>query len=192
MDRLEFYSELDRYLRDSLSDCSTRIGSESEVTLKNINSESGVMTTCDEFLMLTISSMCFRVVLQLYFTRNEMVEGFVVEKLGITKEALTDVAFYDAVSEHGNLFTGEFKRKLGGIFPCLGMSTPVRLSRECNQFFELSNNDHISFVDLKVNGTTLFEAIMLVEVSKAIDGQLEEKNAVADEDLADSGELELF
>ena len=191
MNKLEFYQQLERYFQDSLQESASAAEGFVEVSIRK---QDGTIPKVmgREFLMLTVCSYTFRIILSIYFNRNTRTEEYVIRQLGVNIENLNDASFYDVIGEYSNVFTGEFKRKLGTVVPCLGMSTPVRLSSECNQYPDIIKDGHISYAEVKIDGELLFEAVMLVEASDESEEFLDSKLANVVEDESSSGELEFF
>ena len=83
-----------------------------------------------QFIMLTVSSYDFRMVVLLHFSRNEPSLKYVADTLQLAPGAMEQSRFDDYLSEVGNTFCGAYKRELGKFFPHLGMSTPNMLAAE--------------------------------------------------------------
>ena len=82
----------------------------------------------NEFVLLTISSFHFRILVLLHFSAMSTALNYVADALKQAPESLTTDGCYDYLAELGNQFCGEVKRIIGMHYPHIGMSTPMRLS----------------------------------------------------------------
>jgi hypothetical protein len=82
----------------------------------------------NEFVLLTVSSFHFRLLVLLHFSAMSTALNYVADALKQTPESLKADGCYDYLAELGNQFCGEVKRIVGLQYPHIGMSTPMRLS----------------------------------------------------------------
>jgi hypothetical protein len=141
----------------------------------------------DEFVVLTVSSYLFRLVVLFYFSNDEITREHFAKLIRTPSKHLDDKVFYDAVSEFGNLCCGSINRDLGRHFPHVGMSTPNVLRRGSIAFLGTLGAEYIQHFKIDINSTLRFHATICVCEYGDLDFNAETK--VAEENL---GELELF
>ncbi len=136
-------------------------------------SESGVV-------VLTISSIVFRLLLVLHFNEEESTRDYFL------KDA-TERSFQEVFLEICNLCCGSMNQELLRYFPDLGMSTPYILSEHCVPHLEQLKPDYLASYAVTINGSARLAATVCVCADAPVD-------FVADVSAAEetSGELELF
>ena len=146
--------------------------------------------TAQHFIMLTVSSYDFRVMMMLHFSYNEISKKYVADslKLGIA-ELLTD-QYYDFLAEVGNNFCGSFKRELCQYFPHLGMSTPNLLDCESLKYVKSWPIDHEIHIKALAEDNIEFYGSLYVSSFSDLDFDLiaHPQNAA----VMETGALELF
>jgi hypothetical protein len=131
-------------------------------------------------VVLTISSMQFRLLLLLHFDDDDasMRDYYVGDESRPLADAFMEVA---------NLCCGAMNQQLVEHFPDLGMSTPYALSGQCVPYLAALKPDHVASYDVSINESVQIGATLCVCTGMPLDFVAQE--AVA----ADSGgELELF
>ncbi|HJW72935.1 MAG TPA: hypothetical protein VJ486_08760 [Geothrix sp.] len=141
----------------------------------------------EEFVVLTVSSYLFRLVVLFYFTGNEETREHFAKLIRTPAKRLDDKVFYDAVSEFGNLCCGSINRDLGRHFPHVGMSTPNVLRRGSIAFLDTLGAEYIQHFKIDLGTSIRFHATICVCEYGDLDFNAEAK--VVEENL---GELELF
>ena len=131
-------------------------------------------------VILTISSLLFRLLLVFHIDENRATRDYFV------KDA-TDRTFADAFSEICNLCCGAVNRDLLPYFPDLGMSTPYTLSARCVSYLGDLNPGHVSRFAITINGTVGLHASVCLCAHAPIHFVVD-TTSVAEE----TGELELF
>jgi hypothetical protein len=140
-----------------------------------------------EFVILTISSYLFRMVVLSYFSPDEATTEHFAKLIKTRPKEMDRKGFYDAISEFGNRFCGSLNRAVGRHFPHVGMSTPNILARDCIGFLNALGAEHVRHFKVTVNPTTSFHASLCVCDYGNLDFALE--SASLEES---TGELELF
>lgn len=132
-----------------------------------------------QIVVLTISSMQFRLLLLLHFDDDaRMRDYYVADASRPLAEAFMEVA---------NLCCGAMNQQLVEHFPDLGMSTPYALASDCVPYLTELKPDHVASYDVSIDGTVQIGATLCVCTNAPLDFVAEESVA------ADSGgELELF
>lgn len=134
----------------------------------------------DEALLLTISSIAFRLLLVLRFDDDASTRAYYTgEAAGRT--------FEEARLEIGNLCCGAINQELLQVFPDLGMSTPYAVSARCLTYLDVLKPGYVASYAITINDTVRIAATVCVCAHAGLD-------FVADvqEDVASGGELELF
>ncbi|WP_027796695.1 hypothetical protein [Paraburkholderia acidipaludis] len=133
-----------------------------------------------QVVVLTISSMQFRLLLLLHFEDDEATRRYY---MGDTQGSLTE-----SFMEFGNLCCGAMNQQLVEHFPDLGMSTPYALSSACLPYLRELKPDYVSTYALTLDGSVRLGATLCVCSQTSLDfvaAQTETANEGA-------GELELF
>lgn len=157
-------------------------------TIEPVASEQDIKA--QQFIMLTVSSYDFRMVLALHFSPNEASQRYVAQTLDTATAALENARYYDYLSEVGNTFCGAFKRELGAHFPHLGMSTPNLLMADSRPYMHTWPVDHEVHLRAYAEGATEFFGSLYVSSTGNLDFQINESAPVAE--TAETGALELF
>ncbi|TKC88761.1 hypothetical protein FAZ69_13510 [Trinickia terrae] len=133
-----------------------------------------------EVVVLTISSIAFRLLLILHFDHND--DAMRSYYLGARQATLTE-----SLLEIGNLCCGAMNQQLVEYFPDLGMSTPYVLSGQCVPYLDQLKPDFLVSYHVTVNRAVHLGATLCVCADSPLD-------FVANvSEVAESvGELELF
>lgn len=133
-----------------------------------------------QVVVLTISSMQFRLLLLLHFDDDEATRRYYV---GDAQRALTE-----SFMEFANLCCGAMNQQLVEHFPDLGMSTPYALSSDCLPYLRELKPDSVSNYALTIDGGVRLGATLCICSQTPLDfvaANVETANESA-------GELELF
>ena len=152
------------------------------VDAKSINAKS--------FIMLTISSYDFRLIVLLHFTSDNASMQHVAGSFKISSDALTVSQYEDYLSEVGNIICGAIKRGLFQFFPHLGMSSPNQLSCESLKYVESYSIDHAIHIKAKAEDGTEFYSSLYVSSFGELDFDPVALSKV--EEKVEMGALELF
>ena len=184
-DRAKFgcYSLLSRCLEDSL-----RSAAVPTWTMVPLNNDKEISHR--QFIMLTISSYDFRMVLLLHFFRSAPSMKYVADMLRISPEALEPSRFDDYLAEVGNVFCGAFKRELANFFPHLGMSTPNLLLSESLQYIKTWPVEYETHVRAHDGGQLAFCGSLYVTSAGELDFNPQELSRRVEE--VQTGALEMF
>jgi hypothetical protein len=134
----------------------------------------------DNVVILTISSIQFRLLLVFRFDENERTRNYFV------KDA-EDSSLRDALLETCNLCCGALNQELLRYFPDLGMSTPYVLSARCLSYLNELKPDYLASYAIVINESVKLGATVCVCAHAPIDF-IADVNRVEET----SGELELF
>lgn len=134
----------------------------------------------EQALILTISSMAFRLLLVLRFDDSEATRTY------FTGEG-TGRSFEEARLEIGNLCCGALNQELLQVFPDLGMSTPYVVSARCLPYLDVLKPAYVATYAVTINDAVRVAATVCVCTHASLD-------FVADvrDEVESSGELELF
>lgn len=134
----------------------------------------------ENVVVLTISSIVFRMLLVLHFDEDAATrEYFVRNEDGAT--------FREVFLETCNLCSGAMNQALLEHFPDLGMSTPYVLSAHCLPYLEELKPGYLATFAITINGSVRLGATVCVCAHAPLDFAAE-VSAVEET----SGELELF
>lgn len=133
-----------------------------------------------EVVVLTISSVVFRLLLVLHFEDDEATRAY------FTRDGAQG-ALREAFVETGNLCCGAMNQALLAHFPDLGMSTPYVLSARSMPHIEGLKPDYRASYTVSINASVQLGATVCVFTSAPLD-------FMADAEAAEEsgGELELF
>jgi hypothetical protein len=133
-----------------------------------------------EAIVLTISSIVFRLILVLHFREDASTRDYFV------KDA-SERPFEEVFLEICNLCCGAMNQELLRYFPDLGMSTPYVLSARCVPHLKELGPDYLVSHAITINDSVHLAATVCVCADAPVD-------FVADESVVEetSGELELF
>lgn len=133
-----------------------------------------------KLVVLTISSMQFRLLVVLHFEDDERTRNYYV---GDAVRSLTE-----CFMEYGNLCCGAMNQQLVEHFPDLGMSTPYALGSGCLPYLRELQPDYVQSFALTVDDNVRLGATLCVCTKTPLDFV-----AAATTDVHDSaGELEFF
>ncbi len=132
-----------------------------------------------ELIVLTISSIVFRLLLVLHFDNDEATRAYY--------RGAESAPLEERLLEICNLCCGAMNQQLVEYFPDLGMSTPYMLGSDCASYMGHLKPDFMASYRVTVNGTVQLGATVCVCADAPVD-------FVANvADVAQSaGELELF
>jgi hypothetical protein len=171
-----------QYLEDAL-----RTGAHPVWHLQKVNAST---ITADRFIMLTISSYDFRLIVLLHFSSDAVSLNYVADSLKITPAELSMTQYQDYLSEVGNILCGAIKRGLFELFPHLGMSTPNQLRHESLKFVDSYKIDHAIHIKAKENDGTEFYGSLYVSAIGELDFDPATMNKK--DETQEIGALELF
>ena len=134
----------------------------------------------ENVVVLTISSIVFRMLLVLHFDEDAITRDYFVRN----EEG---AAFREVFLEICNLCCGAMNQELLNYFPDLGMSTPYVLSARCLPHLDELKPGYLASFAVTINGSVRFGATICVCADAPLDF-IAEVNAVEET----SGELELF
>ncbi|RDK02066.1 hypothetical protein [Paraburkholderia lacunae] len=143
--------------------------------------QAGMGATSDtQVVVLTISSMVFRLLLILQFDENDSLRSYFLKDTA-------DRSFQEAFLEICNLCCGAMNQELLRYFPDLGMSTPYVLSARCLSYLQELKPDFLSSYSIAIEGSVQLAATICVCADAPVD-------FVADTSAVEetSGELEMF
>ena len=157
----------------------TRLTTSDDHACEIVERNGGASLRHARIVVLTISSMQFRLLLLLHFDEDDGMRDYYV---GDASRSLAD-----AFMEVANLCCGAMNHQLIEHFPDLGMSTPYTLSSQCVPYLAALKPDHVASYDLAINDSVRIGATLCVCTGAPLDFVVDEAAA------ADSGgELELF
>jgi hypothetical protein len=133
-----------------------------------------------QVVVLTISSIVFRLLLILHFDETDSTCGYYLKET-------SDRPFQEVFLEICNLCCGAMNQELLRYFPDLGMSTPYVLSARCLPHLRELKPAFLSSYSITLNGSVQLGATVCVCAHAPLD-------FVADTSVVEetSGELELF
>ena len=142
------------------------------------------------FIMLTVSSYDFRLMVLLHFSYDEASTQYVADSLKLGAAELPQTQYYDFLAEVGNNFCGSFKRELGQYFPYLGMSTPNQLGWESLKHVKSWPIDHDIHIKAQTEEGTQFYGSLYVSSFGELDFDLIQQPK--SDEVVEMGALELF
>jgi hypothetical protein len=138
--------------------------------------------------ILTVSSYLFRAIVILYFMPNAQTRACFNLNAEEDAPELTDEAFYDRVSECGNICCGALNRGLGPHFPHVGMSTPNILDKDCMRYADLLDCGLTKHYMITFDsGLRMYASLCVADYGK-VDFHVD---PIVEEDVS-AGELEMF
>lgn len=140
-----------------------------------------------KFVILTISSYLFRLMVLIYFSPDETTKEHFARINNVPVAEMSQQAFFDAISERGNMCCGILNRELGHHFAHMGLSTPNILDKECASKLNILGCGHIQHVRVDINNSVHFHASVCVCEFADLDFVVDE---AAEEES--TGELEMF
>lgn len=142
------------------------------------------------FIMLTISSYDFRIIVLLHFSSDEASMKYVASRLKISASELVATQYQDFLSEVGNILCGALKRGLLQFFPYLGVSSPNQLDCESLKYVTSYKMDYALHLKATAGDETEFYGSVYISSFGELDF---DPNAISNtEEKADVGALELF
>jgi hypothetical protein len=134
-----------------------------------------------QVVVLTISSIVFRLLLILHFDEDDTTRGYYL------KDAAAERPFQEAFLEICNLCCGAMNQELLRYFPDLGMSTPYVLNARCLPYLHELKPALLSSYSITLGDSVRLAATVCVCAHAPLD-------FVADTSAVEetSGELELF
>ncbi|MCO5400412.1 hypothetical protein [Ralstonia soli] len=158
----------------------TRLVRQTEDTCHITTATEGDGMGGEQALILTISSIAFRLLLVLRFDESEATRTY------FTGEG-TGRSFEEARLEIGNLCCGALNQELLQVFPDLGMSTPYVVSARCLPYLDVLKPAYVAAYAVTINEAVRVAATVCVCTHAPLD-------FVADvrDEVESSGELELF
>lgn len=133
-----------------------------------------------DVVVLTISSMQFRLLLLLHYEDDEATRRYYV---GDAQRTLAETFM-----EFANLCCGAMNQQLVEHFPDLGMSTPYGLGSECLLYLDELKPAYVSTYALTLDGTVRLGATLCVCAQMALDFVAADMETASES----AGELELF
>ena len=158
----------------------TRLARHAEDTCHISTAAEGDTLSGEDALILTISSIAFRLLLVLRFDESDAARTY------FTGEG-TGRSFEEARLEIGNLCCGALNQELLQVFPDLGMSTPYVVSARCLPYLDVLKPGYVAAYAVTINDTVRLDATVCVCAHAPLDFVAE----VSDE-VESGGELELF
>ena len=140
-----------------------------------------------EVVMLSVASYQFRLMILIYFSRDEATRAHFARLTRAEPANFDEQAFHDAVAESGNMCCGTFNRELGRAFPHIGMSTPNMIDSRCAEHLSLLHYGHLQHFALQLQSGMRFRASLCVTEYQDLDFALEPPAQVES-----TGELEFF
>jgi hypothetical protein len=155
--------------------------------------------TAKQFIMLTVSSYEFRLIVLFHFSSDATSRQYVLDVLNkyakdnekVLSTDLTVSKYYDFLSELGNLMCGVLKREIFQFYPHLGLSTPNILTKDSQQYVNGSPIDHAIHMKASTDDDIEFYGSIYVSSSGTLDfdpAAAINKSA----EVVDTGALELF
>ena len=142
------------------------------------------------FIMLTLSSYDFRMLVVLHFSADTAALNYAADSLKIASGELSLPQFHDYLSEVGNLLCGSIKRHLKSSYPNLGISTPNQLGSESIKYVEICAIDHaIHSMATAEDGTIFYGSLYMSSVG---DFDIDPNAISTGEEIVEMGALELF
>lgn len=158
----------------------SRLALHAEDTCEVATAVQGDAIGSEQAMILTISSIAFRLLLVLRFDEDEATRAY------FTGEG-TGRSFEEARLEIGNLCCGAVNQELLQVFPDLGMSTPYVVSARCLPYLEALKPGYMAAYTVTINDAVRVAATVCVCTHAPL-------NFVADvrDEVESGGELELF
>ena len=140
-----------------------------------------------EMVMLSVASYRFRLMIVLYFNREDASKAHFAGVNRVALSEMTPQAFTDAISECGNMLCGTFNREIGRIYPHVGMSTPNILDSRCGEHLSLMGYGHLQHFAMHLQSGMRFVASLCVCEDGDLDFDLPPSAPIEN-----TGELEFF
>jgi hypothetical protein len=136
--------------------------------------------TGENVVILTISSIMFRIIMVLHFEDDASTRAY-------CNAQNAEGSLLDVLLEAWNLCCGAVNQEVLEFFPDLGMSTPYVLGASCVNYLDELKPDYLASFAIEINGCARFTATLGVCAQGAIDF-IASETAIAET----NGELELF
>ncbi len=156
----------------------------------NIQPVDAKIINARQFIMLTISSYDFRLIVLLHFSSDPVSISYVADNLKISSDELTASRYQDYLSEIGNILCGSIKRLLFQTYPHLGMSSPNRMNSESLKYINSYRIDHASHISAKSGNGPMFYGSLYISSVGNLD--FDPAALTATEEKVEMGALELF
>lgn len=142
------------------------------------------------FVMLTISSYAFRMIVILHFTSDAASIKYVSDCKKIASGDLSISTYNDYLSELGSMLCGAIKRGLFQSFPQLGMSSPNQLDCDSLKYVNSYPIDQAFHFKAKANDGTEFCSSLYISSIDEFD--FDPVVIMKSEEKVEMGVLELF
>jgi hypothetical protein len=149
-------------------------------TITAVTSEASGHAPLPRAIVLTISSITFRLLFVLHFADDPATHAYYVGS--DDSRTLPEV-----LTETGNLCCGYINQQLVAYFPDLGMSTPYELASHCIQHLDELKPDQVWTYDLCVGDHARLGVTLCLCTKAPLDFVVQ-----LAEEAASGGELELF
>lgn len=146
-------------------------------------------TSAQRFIMLTLSSYDFRMLVLLHFSTEEASVKYAADSLKLSVTEFPEARYHDFLAELSNNFCGAFKRELCQYFPHLGMSTPNQLDWESLKHVKSWPVDHEIHIKANDEGGAEFHGSLYVSSFGELDFEMTQQPT---EEIEETGALELF
>jgi hypothetical protein len=170
IERIFFAAARSRLVREPHHDC--------EISARPAEAAQG-----EHVVVLTISSMQFRLLLLLHFEDDDVTRQYYLGHMGDVQRSLTE-----CFMEFANLCCGAMNQQLVNHFPDLGMSTPYALSSACLPYLRELKPDYVSTYALTLDGSVRLGATLCVCSQTSLDFVATQVETASES----AGELELF
>lgn len=144
------------------------------------------------FIMITISSYDFRMIILLHYSSDTASIKHVSDSLHISPEALSTEQYQDYLAEVGNLLSGAIRRRLSHSFPHLGTSSPNHLMSESLQYIQSYPIDYVNHQLAYTTDGTEFYSSLYVSSSSELDFDPTVIAKIENQMESEMGTMELF
>ena len=176
---------ISRTFFDSIS--ITRLTNDSKTQLEvNPISEVAKIET-NELIIMTISSIAFKFIFTIHYTLDKTTKSFISDSVSHHYVFDSNDDYRSVIAEYANMICGTIKRKLGGSFVYIGLSTPERMRGNCAHHVLGGNPMHQLLGEVNLADESRFYYSMMLHSDHPI---VPEKQLV--EIDVSEGELELF
>lgn len=138
-------------------------------------------------VILTVSSYLFRAIGLIHFTLTQPVKAHLAAINRGNVDEMDEQAFFDVISECGNICCGSLNRELGNFYPHIGMSTPNVLDGNCLHYLKALDAGHVQHYEVRINDDIVMHASLCVCDYADMDFIVDKT-----ESTEDTGELEMF
>lgn len=138
--------------------------------------------------VLTVTSYIFKLVLVVCFEANDNTKQlFLNDAAQFSSAEQAEQALNDVISEKENLCCGILSRELAEFFPHIGMSTPNFIESGSLTFLHQLHYDYVQYFGLDLGNEVTMQVGLCMCAYDDVDFTV-----VAKEEVAETGELELF